>query len=446
MRARAPGQLWIVFAVSVGLRLAAAFYFGDHIRELPGIADQRSYDELARRVRDGYGFSFAVGWWPATPAGQPTAHWSFLYVSLLAGIYRLLGARPLIVRLLQATAVGFLQPYLTWKIARRMFDDRVAVTAAAASAVYVYFIYYSAALMTEALYIVAVLWVLDLVCSLVEPDGVRQRSMMTWLWLGAALGAAVLLRQLFVLCIPFIFGWVARELRRPRTLTHPRATSVSLFRGAALAMVILALCVLPWTFRNYRTFGEFVPLNTNSGFAFFWGNHPVHGYRFKPLLEPEQYGALIPDEFHGLSEAQLDRALLARGLQFVEAEPLRYLSLCAGRLIEYIKFWPAPDSSPTSNVARLLSFGFAAPLMVMGLISAFRARSELDTACLSCARLLVLVAIAHSAAYVLTWTLVRYRLPVDALLMPFVGSAVVSITDRLKTLRGIGPIPRNAEI
>jgi hypothetical protein len=435
--------LWIVFAVSIGLRLAAAFYFGDHVRELPGIADQRSYDELARRVSDGYGFSFAVGWWPATPAGQPTAHWSFLYVSLLAGLYRLLGAHPLIVRLVQAIAVGFFQPYLTWKIARRIFDDRVAIAGAAASAVYAYFVYYSAALMTEALYIVAMLCMLDLACSLGEPNAVRQKSVTTWLWLGVALGAMVLLRQMFVLCVPFILGWIVLESLRPRRSHHLPG---SLLRGAALAMAVLAVCVLPWTFRNYRAFGEFVPLNTNSGFAFFWGNHPVHGYRFKPLLEPEQYGALIPDELRVLNEAALDRALLSRGVGFVQAEPFRYLSLCASRLIEYVKFWPAPESSPSSNVARLLSFGFAAPLMVIGVVTAFRPRSEVDAACRSCARLLALVAIVHSAPYVLTWTLVRYRLPVDALLMPFVGSAVVTIADRLKMLRGVGRIPQNAEI
>ena len=42
--------------------------------------------------------------------------------------------------------------------------------------------------------------------------------------------------------------------------------------GVATALVVTTLLISPWTIRNYYAFGTFVPLNTNAGFAFYWGD------------------------------------------------------------------------------------------------------------------------------------------------------------------------------
>ena len=70
---------------------------------------------------DGHGFTFATGWWPATAANQPTAHWSFLYTGYLVLIYKLFGLNPLIARIIQAVIVAILQPYLAYRIAEDLF-------------------------------------------------------------------------------------------------------------------------------------------------------------------------------------------------------------------------------------------------------------------------------------------------------------------------------------
>ena len=75
-----------VIFLAISLRFVSAIYQGNTIPNLPGIFDQISYDGLARRVVDGFGFSFAEGHWPATRAGEPTAHWSYLYTSYLVVI------------------------------------------------------------------------------------------------------------------------------------------------------------------------------------------------------------------------------------------------------------------------------------------------------------------------------------------------------------------------
>jgi 4-amino-4-deoxy-L-arabinose transferase-like glycosyltransferase len=137
-----------------------------------------------------------------------------------------------------------------------------------------------------------------------------------WLWLGLALGLTVLLRQAFLLFIPVLFGWLL--WRSYRYQAHSLLQMIGTLVGAT---VILLLLIAPWTIRNYRAFDTFVLLNTNAGFAFFWGNHPVHGYNFISILPPDgpSYQELIPPELAGLNEAELDRALLKRGLAFIQA-------------------------------------------------------------------------------------------------------------------------------
>jgi hypothetical protein len=44
----------------------------------------------------------------------------------------------------------------------------------------------------------------------------------------------------------------------------------------------------------------------------------------------------------------------------------------------------------------------------------------------------VLVAALYTAIHLLSWALIRYRLPVDAVMVIFAGSAVVDIGERLR--------------
>jgi hypothetical protein len=45
--------------------------------------------------------------------------------------------------------------------------------------------------------------------------------------------------------------------------------------------------------------------------------------------------------------------------------------------------------------------------------------------------LLILFALVYSGVHILTWTLIRYRLPVDAVLIPFAGLALYDVAGRL---------------
>jgi hypothetical protein len=412
-----------IMLVSVTVRIVSAVLQGDTVVSLPGINDQLSYDALARRVLAGAGFSFASDWWPATRAYQPTAHWSYPFTLYLAGVYALTGLHPLMARLIQATVAGVVQPWLVWRIGSRVFGQQVGVIAAALTAAYAYFVYYAGALITETFYTLAVLWMLDVAIRLgdASPGEPRAGSVRARLWLelGLAVGLAGVLRQALLLFVPGLIAWL---LWRRRLI----------LRGFLLSLTIMTLLIAPWTLRNYSAFGRFVLLNTNAGYAFFWANHPVYGDNFVPILSDAEYASLIPEDLRGLDEAALDQALLQAGMRFVADDPPRYLRLSASRIKEYFKFWPSSDSSPLSNTFRVLSFGISMPFILLGLLLALpRPRSATARQRRTSVGLLYLFITTYTAIHLLSWALIRYRVPVDAVLMLFAALAITHLAARL---------------
>jgi 4-amino-4-deoxy-L-arabinose transferase-like glycosyltransferase len=419
--------LLIIIFISVVLRVTVAFAMGNTVVELPGIFDQISYHNLALRVANGYGFSFGEIWWPITPANAPTAHWSFLYTLILTFTYILFGPQPIIARILQAVIVGILHPYIAYRIGEKLFTKTIGLVSAAVTAVYIYFFYYGAALMTEPYYITAILFSLFIAIQLTESKEKKQ-DIKLGLALGLSIGIALLLRQVFLLFLPFLFLWIwTARFKQSRNL--PIVSTV-------LSFALIVFLILPVTLYNYSRFGRFILLNTNSGYAFFWGNNPIYGTKFVPILPTETYRDLIPEEVRHLDEAALDQELLKRGMKFVMDDLQRYFLLSLSRIPPYFKFWYSPDSSLLSNVSRIASFGIMLPFMLYGLVLGIKKNmsgtgNRFLNLMISPVGLLVIFTIIYSSVHILTWTLIRYRLPVDAVLIPFASLALMDVAERI---------------
>lgn len=444
--------LYIIFLFSVAARVGVSLYLGDKIVTLPGVADQISYHTLATRVLSGFGFSFGQMWWPITAAGAPTAHWSFLYVFYLVGVYTIAGIHPLAARLFQAVLTGILQPYLVFLISRKLFNEWVGLIAAAMIAFYAYFIYYGGTLMTEPFFITAILASIYLSMLIVErarkkeagsqppnyiaftsgqaAGGLLHSTGFLSLALGLMLGAAILLRQLFMLFVPFLLLWIVWNLR---------GVLKEQIRVTIFSVLVITAMILPFTIFNYARFGRFVLLNTNAGYAFYWANHPVYGTHFESILDPMVYASMLPPELLQLDEAALDQSLLRLGLQFVIRDPMRYLLLSVSRIPVYFKFWPSPDDGMISNISRVASFGVLWPFMLYGMLRSVRvlrgtAKRWKDIIS-SPIFLLYSFIVIYTAIHLLSWSLIRYRLPVDAVLIIFSGFAFYDLFPHLVSRR-----------
>ncbi len=455
--------LIFILLIAISLRVGAACYLGD---ATPPGKDETSYSLLAARLASGYGYSFAEGHYPFTPPNTPTAHWSFLYTALVAALYAIIGAHPLTVRLVQAILTGLLMPWLTWRLAQRMpspahhkphstgdalpspnlhspisqspisqslhlFISHPPLLAALLSALYAYFILYGAMVQTEGLFLLAVLWSLERALALQErlreKEIERFRFVCAAVTLGVSMAVATLLRQSILPWVGVMLLWLlAADVTMQRRVRRRTLTAL------AVATMMLLAAILPFTLRNYRVYGELLLLNSNAGYAMYSAQHPLHGVNFDAYAAAPLPTDIIPPP---ANEAQWDRALMARGIQFVLNDPVRYLQLSTSRMVDYFEFWPKESSSALFNVGRMASFTLLLPLMLYGVWVAARsegrsARGEGRIARLfSPVALLLLFALFYSLLHILTWAMPRYRLPVDAVLLIFAAVGLSNLAN-----------------
>lgn len=421
--ARRQAVLWVVIFIAIVLRVGAALYLGDSLMgdQQERAFDQVSYNALAQSLLAGRGYSFEQDWYPGfTKAGAQTAHWSFLYPLYLVGVYTVSGYHPLAARLVQALVCGVLSLWLIYRLGRRLAGEQVGLVAAGLGAVYAYFVYYDAALMTEAFFTLGVLASFELSFALLGIDKTKEDPAPTqglggWLLLGVVFDVTALLRQTLLLWLPVWLAWVYwaggafnRQSRRIR------------WYGPLVSMAVMMAFILPWTVRNYAIYGAFLPLNSNAGYAFYSANHPNHGTQFD-----QDYAAPLPEDLinRGLDEAQWNTALTRRGLEFILTDPQRYLMLSLDRVPIFFNAWFSPESSLASNLMRVLSFGLYLPFFLYGLVLSFRDAKRFVS--------IYLFALVYSTMHIFIWASVRYRLPIDALLMPLAAMALLDVARRI---------------
>jgi hypothetical protein len=240
----------------------------------------------------------------------------------------------------------------------------------------------------------------------------------------------VLLRQTFLPVVGLIGLWLWYAAPGAR---------LQAIKGFSLSLLVLILGIAPWTIRNYRVFHQFVLLNTNAGYAFYWANHPLHGTSFLNVLpEGVTWASMIPEELYGMDEASLEKELMRRGVRMILDDPGRYLLLSLSRFEDQFRFWPTPESPPLSDLSRLGSFGLFLPFMCYGVwLAIFRAGrlKYFEGGGLS-AWLKTPVALwlgffaLYTAMHLASWAAVRYRLPTDAVMILFAALGLVDLYAR----------------
>jgi len=426
--------LLLILLAGAAARVGAAIFFGNRMEPVPGAYDQIFYHDLGLNLLAGKGFAFTRPPWPFIEPGAPTAYYSYVYPMFLAAVYAVFGPHALAARIVQALICGLL-PYQVWVLTKpvmgggregRVWEPRrsgeravggppdndrsgspraetVALVAAAITAFYAYFILYSASLQTEGLYLVLVAWALILTLKLAE-----RPTWQRWLGWGLAVTLASLTRQVFMPMALLFFFFIVFKARRSVKLWH-----------VAMAGAVAVVLILPFTVRNYRVFGRFLLLNSQYGQVLWNANHPDLGTDFEAAaMFP------IPADLEGADEVVLTNALLKRGISFITADPGRFVQLSLSRAATLFMFWPSRYSSLMSNISRSLSFMVCLPFMIAGLALSLREwRRWL---------LLYLFIAAYALLHIVSWAQIRYRMPIDVVLIPFAAVALVSLAGRIR--------------
>lgn len=282
--------LWSVLIVALIIRVAAVLVF-----PLEPLVDDAQFHRYAVNMLQGESYGS-----PRYRAFFPPGMSLTLYIW-----YSLLGPSWWAGKLLNGL-FGLAFILLVFDLTRRTVSPLASRWAAVLTTVMPTLVFYTATLGYEILLGVILLAVCDL--ALV----VRLKSM-SWratLLLGMLLGFGALVKPIcvFVPVLLFLWWWSRSDLHMglARTL---------------MVMLFMACTIMPWTWRNYRVFGEFVFISTNSGITLYAANN-----------EHSQGIAMPVKAVPGaVDEVTADKVLRRKALQWIMHNPSAWLRLAVNK-------------------------------------------------------------------------------------------------------------------
>ncbi len=341
--------------------------------------DSVNMHNMATNLARGLGHRDATGRW----AWRMPAYQAFLALLYTVGFESAHS-----VRAVQAV-LDTLNVLLIFLLGMRMFGRRPALYAAGMAAVYPFFVYFSALVLSETLAVTAILGVAYTQRRLLERF-CAHRALLA----GLVLGAATLVKASFAgLVVAFgLYHFIARARLGWR---HCGLVCGVLLVGWA---VVLA----PWTIRNWVHLDAFVPLSTMGGYTLYESNSAFSdgGPNMGKIVFPPGTGT------DDLSEAPRDRALREAALDWIRAHPGQFLRTS---LRSFLRTWNViPNYAQARTwpkiLASLLSY---VPVMALGLYALWRTRRAWRATWLLVVPV-VYVALLHSVFM----GSVRYRVPV----------------------------------
>jgi len=420
------------------------------------------HGEIAARLLHGEGFAVeflgAVG---------PTSQQAPLYPFALAGLYALFGihtqAAVLSLQLIQCLA-GTLLVFMGFHLACSLFPTRPAYAWWAALAATLYPIHvYAVTHVQVALWAALVLTSLWAVCLSPKWSANRWQPLAA----GCLAGLLLMIEPILALALPVAAVVLARQSSRRATTS--RAAFVSALRIVTLFALTAALFCTPWLIRNRQVHGQWVFIKSTFGYAFWQGNNPVSwgtdkipktsalemaaahdgslADRNRALWEARHetlyidnllLGASDYAELATLSEPERAQLLGRRAFQFIYRHPQRYAQLCWNRF-RYFWLWDATNPKADNIIYRSCSLATLALALV-----GWRAIGPSGRrACWPLLATVLLVCAFHT----LTITSARFRIPIEPLLLIWVGAGAaaccqwpVSLLRRLASWR-TPPLP-----
>lgn len=288
-----PGALALIFLIFVLTRAAVLL-----IPVAPS-SDALWYVGTATRLLQGEGYS---------EGGVATAYWPPGWPMMLSVIFKLFGISVLAAQIFNL-ACSLLAGWLTLDIGRRLFQSETAARLGLLLlAIYPNSIGYVPLMLTEVFYTTLLLggcWFL-----------VISQNPASLVSAGLIFGFATLTKAQSLLVIPMIFG--VAILRCPLTLKNVANAIVR----ATTVVLLAAVIVAPWSYRNHEVFGEWVFVSTNGGLTLLSGNNPTARGDYTaddPLVTSIKRTVA--------TQLAVDKEARRRAKDWIEANPGRFIEL-----------------------------------------------------------------------------------------------------------------------
>lgn len=327
---RVARLLWLVLTVGLVARLAAAVavqqYVANAERQFLIEGDANGYWELAGHLASGQDYAIH------TPPRYVLRTPGF---PLLLAACRVLGGDSLLVARCVLAVVGTLCCLLTFLLAERLFDKRVALLATAWLALHPMHIGNSVLILSEtwfACWMLLSLLTLERIWTLARAS-VGLRQVTVWgLLAGISIAVTMLVRPGFLLWLPVtacaaaLLVWRGPPQRRLRRIA---LTAMSILVG-------FAVVVSPWAIRNQRVTGHLVLTSLWSGPSLYDGLNPdANGRSDMTFFDTDQV-------MNHMSEFEMNEHYKRKALDFAFAHPGRAVRLAFPKAFQFLQ--PVPNS------------------------------------------------------------------------------------------------------
>ena len=341
---------------------------------------------LAYSLASGHGFSAPYGDDTGPSAWTaPIYPWVVSLAFRAFGVYSYAAAFAILVF---NSVVAALTSWTIYRIARRVFDETVAVCSGWVWALLPYSIYWSVRWIWEtslSAFLLSLLFMLTL-----EMEGDDRLS--SWFGYGLLWGIVGLTNPSAISWLPFSGYWLAYQLhRRGKRFVMP----------VVFGAVVFWMTLTPWLARNYYVFGEPVFVRDNFGNELRCGNNPLA----EGWCVPNYHVGANPFLFtlyKQMGEVAINTEQADQAKEWIAQHPKRFLWLSFRR---FIFFWAGLPRKGLEQMKNLL-FLTSSVLSIGGLLLAAKRRVH---GVMLFATLLVF----YPLIYYITFPTPRYRHPLD---------------------------------
>jgi len=365
---------------------------------------------VARAIAAGEGFSSPIR---ELDTG-PTAWFTPIYPYLVGGIFKVWGIYSdmshIVIQTLNC-ALAALTVIPIYGITKRTFGQGAAVGAAWAWVFLPTALYYPTMWVWDTT-LTAFLFSLIFWATLAMPE---RRDLPAWTGYGALWAFGVLVNPSILSLMPFFLGWLVWEARK---VASPWVKPI------AAALLVFTIALVPWTIRNYRVFGKFIVLRSNFGLELWLGNNPDVTDTSAEWQHPNTNVA-EGEKYKRMGEIAYMAEKEHEAIAYMRTHPSETLNFMFHRFVSH---WLAFSDSPAdvweNGTVYSRSFLILNSLLsVLCLLGALYAHRSGDPE----AFLYAMVLLVFPLVFYLTHASMRYRFPIDPIMLILAVSAVAHL-------------------
>ena len=355
---------------------------------------------LARSMATGHGFGSPFGGDTGPSAWTaPLYPWIIALAFRIFGLYSY-GAAFALLALNSISAA--LTSWTIYGIARRVFNETVAVWSGWAWAIFPVSIYFAVMWIWETSLSAFLLSLLCLLTLKMENDN----RLTSWIAYGLLWGIVGLTNTSMVAWLPFSGCWLAYQLhRRGKSFVVPVVVSA----------VVFWLTLAPWLNRNYAVFHRPVFIRADLGVELRSGNNSEAQGWWVKKYHPGNNGVLYA-QYAKMGEVEFASEQGRLAEEWIAENPATFVGLCVRRFIYFWIDFPKQGVGVAQNAAFLL-FSL---LSWVGLVLTLKRR-------LHGGFLFATLVLFYPITYYVTFPTPRYRHAIDPELLILAVFAVVSL-------------------